>query len=88
MQLRALYLQVLIKPGRSGACTTAQWYSQPIAFSSSTRVSEFLIATLCVTGKEGPREEHEGNTGGKRAFVRGSQLPLVAVAQPRPNKRD
>ena len=28
------------------------------------------------------------DTGGKRAFGRGSQLPLVAVAQPRPNKRD
>ncbi|KAK1613173.1 hypothetical protein QYE76_036846 [Lolium multiflorum] len=28
------------------------------------------------------------NTGGKRAFGSGSQLPLVAVAQPRSNKRD
>ena len=28
------------------------------------------------------------DTGGKRAFGRGSQLPLVAVAQPRPNGRD
>lgn len=29
-----------------------------------------------------------GITGEKKAFGRGSQLPLVAVAQPRPTKRD
>jgi hypothetical protein len=27
-------------------------------------------------------------TGEKRAFGRGSELPLVTVAQPRPNRRD
>ena len=35
-----------------------------------------------------PAAAKSGITGGKRAFGRGSQLPLVAVAQPRPNGRD
>ena len=38
--------------------------------------------------RDSPVETLGHSTGGKRAFGRGSQLPLVAVAQPRPNGRD
>jgi hypothetical protein len=69
-------------PVFQGPCTRTPC----VSIGSYANITSTICRSHTVNMKPGQRRGQLTTiTGGKRAFGRGSQLPLVAVAQPRPN---